>query len=49
MIADARQRPIVGDAARKRDRRLAQIAAVRDQFVDNAEPVRLLGRHMAAR
>ena len=49
MVADARQRPDVGDAAGKSDRGLAQIAALGDQFVDDAEAFRLLGRHVAAR
>ena len=48
-VADARQRPRIGDAARHRDRRVSQIAAFGHQLVDDAELVRLLGRDMAAR
>ncbi len=47
MVADARQRPGVGDAAGKRDRRLAQIGALGDQLIDDAEAFRLLRRHVA--
>ena len=48
-VADARQRPLVGDPAGKGDRRLAQIVALRHQLVDDAEPVRLLGRARGGR
>jgi hypothetical protein len=48
-VADARQWPNVGDAARHRDRRLAQIGALLDQLVDDAEPLCFFGRNVAAR
>ncbi len=49
MVADTRQWPDVGDAARHRNRGLAQIAAFGNQFVDDAEPLGFLGRNVAAR
>ncbi len=46
-VADARQRAAVGDPSGKGDRRPSQIILRRD-LVDDAEPVRLLGRNMAS-
>ena len=48
-VADARQRPLVGDAARERDRRLAADRRSGDELVDDAELLRLFGRDMTAR